>query len=195
MEWPFGDLQAGAYDVAVVDVAWAWQTWSEAGAKKSPSRHYKTMTLAEAAMLPVRSLVRPGGVIVAWATWPMLPRQLEVFERDWGVTYKTGGSWAKRTKNGKLRLGPGHVLRSVCEPFVIGVNGKGGGPRGPSCRNLIETLESGHFDGVAREHSRKPDEFYRLIEALTPNAKRAEVYARTRRPGWDCFGDELDKFT
>ena len=195
MDWPFGKLQPGAYDVVSIDVAWAWSTWSAAGAKKSPSSKYKTMTIAEAAQLPVRALVRPGGVVWAWATWPMLPQQLDVFQNAWGLTYKTGGSWAKRTRSGKLRLGPGHILRSVCEPWLIGVSGNGGGPRGPSCRNLIETLDSGHFDGLAREHSRKPDEAYRLIEALAPNAERAEVYARTRRKGWHCYGDELDKFT
>lgn len=47
---------------------------------------------------------------------------------------------------------------------------------------------------LARQHSRKPDEAYAFLEALTPKARRADLFARQRRPGWDAWGDELDKF-
>ncbi len=49
-------------------------------------------------------------------------------------------------------------------------------------------------DGLAREHSRKPDEFYSMIEALAPGTRRVDIFARRHRAGWDCVGNELEKF-
>ena len=51
------------------------------------------------------------------------------------------------------------------------------------------------FDGVRREHSRKPDEFYEMIAKKTPGLRRADVFAREKREGWDCWGDEVGKFS
>ena len=65
---------------------------------------------------------------------------------------------------------------------------------GRSTPNLFETIEDAVLDGLAREHSRKPDEAYAMLEALSPNARRADVFARQRRPGWDGWGLELSKF-
>jgi N6-adenosine-specific RNA methylase IME4 len=50
------------------------------------------------------------------------------------------------------------------------------------------------FDGIAREHSRKPEEFYDICDRVMPHARRADVFARQHRPGWDSFGNELTKF-
>jgi len=99
------------------------------------------------------------------------------------------GAWAKRTINGKLRWGPGHIIRSVCEPFLIACR-KGHRLRGPDAHNLIETLDHLEFGGVARENSRKPDEFYHLVEHLTPNWRRADIFGRQSRRGWKTWGLE-----
>jgi N6-adenosine-specific RNA methylase IME4 len=182
------------YDVALIDPPWPWKTWSAKGAKKSPSQQYRLMTLDEIRALPVKRLVRPGGCFVIWCTWPHIYTQLCIIEQAWDLRIKTGGDWAKRTVNGKLRWGPGHIVRSVCEPWIIAVRGNGHGPAGPSVKNLIETLGETSQDGLAREHSRKPDEIYSTVEALTPGAWRADVYSRQRRPGWTSWGWEVDKF-
>jgi len=184
------------YDVLQIDVPWQWSTWSAKGGKKSPSRQYRLMTMDEARALPVARLLRPGGAAIIWCTWPQIYPQLSMIENDWDLRIKTGGSWAKRTKTGKLRWGPGHIHRSVCEPWIVAVRGNGGGPAGPRIKNMIETLHDMSLDGLAREHSRKPEEMYLLIEQLTPGAMRADVYSRQSagRPGWHCFGDEVGKF-
>ena len=45
-----------------------------------------------------------------------------------------------------------------------------------------------------RENSRKPDEAYAAAEALMPRGRRADVFTRERRPGWESFGDQVGKF-
>ena len=77
------------------------------------------------------------------------------------------------------------MLRSVCEPFLIATL-PGSGFRGSSEANLI--------DGLAREHSRKPDEAYALIERVLPDKRYADVFSRQSRLGWANWGYEATKF-
>jgi N6-adenosine-specific RNA methylase IME4 len=200
------DLPLFGYDVVMCDPPWPWETYSAAGEAKSPTAQYRTMGFAEIDALRVGDLLAPGGILFLWCTWPLLVtgRQVETIRR-WGLEPRTGGVWAKRTAAGKLRWGTGYLMRSCCEPFVLATL-PASGFRGASLPNLIEapglseaptlidaTAEAA-LDGLAREHSRKPDEVYRLIEQATPGARRADVFARQRRPGWDGWGDELSKF-
>lgn len=193
MSFQFPGLKKFGYDFAMIDCAWPWKTYSAKGAAKSPQAHYETMTWDEIMALRVGELLKPGGVVWAWGTWPLYGRQQNICENCWGLEVLTGGSWAKRTRNGKLRIGTGHILRSVCEPFMIAAL-PGHKFKGPSTRNLIETLTDLEFGGLARRHSEKPEEAYALVESLTPGWSRADIYARKRRAGWDGFGKELGKF-
>lgn len=186
------NLPLFAYDVVMVDPPWEWKTYSDAGKAKSPEAQYGTMSLADIEALRVGDLLAPGGVMMLWCTWPLIGRQDAVM-RAWGVKPVTGGAWAKRTSSGKLRWGTGYVIRSVCEPFLIGTL-DGHQARGRGVANLIETIDDALVDGLAREHSRKPDEAYALIEAVTPGLRRADIFARQSRPGWDAWGNEANKF-
>lgn len=186
------DLPLFSYDVVMVDPPWCWETYSDKGKEKSPEAQYSTMSFADIEALRVGDLLAPGGVMMLWCTWPLVWRQAEVM-RTWGVKPVTGGAWAKRTASGKLRWGPGYVLRSVCEPFLIGTLDDSGA-KGPGVANLIETIDHAVVDGLAREHSRKPDEAYSLIETVAPGLRRADIFARQARPGWDGWGNELTKF-
>lgn len=186
------DLPLFSYDLVMADPAWPWEAYSHKGLSKSPEAQYDTMRFEDIEALRVGDLLAPGGVLFLWCTWPLIERQAAVM-RKWGVPVKTGGSWRKITKNEKLRWGTGYILRSVCEPFLIGTL-PDAGVRGSSLPNLIETIEDAMVDGVAREHSRKPEEAYSLLEALSPNARRADIFSRQRRPGWDAWGNEVDKF-
>ncbi|TFF20798.1 DNA methyltransferase [Jiella endophytica] len=186
------DLQLFAFDVVVVDFPWPWATWSPKGEEKSPQAQYQTMTMEEIAATRIGDLLAPSGLLVMWCTWPLIDRQAAIM-RGFGIEPVTGGAWAKRTPSGKLRWGTGYVLRSVCEPFLVG-RLKGAAIAKGKCKNLVETLEDAAIDGVAREHSRKPDEFYALIEALVPDGRRADIFARQRRPGWTPWGNEIEKF-
>jgi N6-adenosine-specific RNA methylase IME4 len=192
VSWPFGDLQMFGYDVGMIDCPWPWETYSEKGEAKSPEAQYETMALEDIAGLPVGDLFGDGGILMCWGTWPLIDKQAEIM-RGWGFNIVTGGAWAKRTASGRFRWGTGYVLRSVCEPFLIGsLNARKA--RGSSLPNMIETMADAVIDGIAREHSRKPDEAYSLLEALTPGARRCDVFSRQRRSGWDGWGNEATKF-
>lgn len=118
-----------------------------------------------------------------WATGCMLPQCLDVM-KAWGFTYKSEMVWRKTTVNGKIRMGTGYRVRTMHEPILVGTLGNPKHKPFPSV-----------FDGLAREHSRKPDEFYALFDLYAPYlTNRSDIFARTRRAGWDSFGNEIDKF-
>ena len=192
--WPFDPLTPFGFDVVMADPPWPWTAYSAKGLEKSPEAQYATMSMDAIAALPVGDLLAPSGVLFLWCTWPMFARQAALVER-WGLEAKTGGSWAKRTASGKLRWGPGYLLRSVCEPFLIATL-PGSGLRGASEPNRIETIFPDGFelDGLAREHSRKPDEAYALLERVLPDARRLDLFSRQSRPGWTTWGNQSTKF-
>jgi N6-adenosine-specific RNA methylase IME4 len=179
----FDPLAAHSYDLIVIDPPWPFATWSAAGQGKSASAHYRVMTLADIMALPVRGLLKDHAVVLLWATGAMLAQAVAVMEA-WGITFKTELAWRKVTRNGKVRMGCGFWARTMHEPVLLGTVGKPCKFTMPSC-----------FDGIAREHSRKPDEFYRMITERTPGLRRADVFAREKREGWDCWGDEVGKFS
>ena len=120
MTWPFGELKMFGYDLAMVDPPWPFDLWSNKGNEKSPAAQYECMTLNDIKELPTGELLRAGGVMWLWCTWPLVAKGVHAQVLDaWGLEGKTGGDWAKRTANGKLRWGTGYLLRSVCEPFII----------------------------------------------------------------------------
>ncbi|WP_457663675.1 MT-A70 family methyltransferase [Sinorhizobium medicae] len=181
--WPFGDLQPHTYDFIMSDFAWQFALRSKKGEAKSAQAHYRCMSLDQIKALPVLDLCKADAIHWMWATNPMLPQAIEVMKAQ-GFEYKTAGTWLKTTVHGKVAFGTGYILRSSSEPFLIGTRGK---PK------TSKSVRSG-FTGLAREHSRKPEEAYKAAEKLMPGARRLELYSRTDRPGWDSFGDEAGKF-
>lgn len=191
MSFFFAPLKPKSFDLVHIDFPWPWETWSDNGREKSPQ--YDCMSFEEITRCEADELLAPGGVMVAWMTWPLIAKQSMVIENAFGLDIKTGGAWSKRTRNGKLRWGPGHIIRTVCEPFVIACR-KGHKLRGPSAKNLIETLHDIEIPGLARENSRKPEEMFRLLESLTPGWRRADIFSRQSREGWSTWGREKTKF-
>lgn len=181
--WPFGDLQPHSYDLIMSDFAWNFSLFSSKGEAKSAQAQYRVMSLDDIKRLPVLDLCSENALHWMWATNPMLPQAIEVMKSQ-GFEFKTAGTWLKTTVHGKVAFGTGYILRSSNEPFLIGTRGS---PK------TSRSVRSG-FTGLAREHSRKPEEAYSLAEKLMPSARRLELYSRTNRPGWDSFGDEAGKF-
>jgi N6-adenosine-specific RNA methylase IME4 len=169
----------------MADPPWRFATRSAKGVtRKGAGGHYETMSTDDIMDLPVRDLADRNCVLWLWATHPMKPHALAVMAA-WGFTFKTGGVWVKRTRHGKLAFGTGYVLRCASEPFLIGTIGQ------PRFSRRVRTV----IEGPIREHSRKPDEAYREAERLTREpVRRADLFARERRPGWDGWGDEVGKF-
>lgn len=183
MIWPFADLTPLSYDVICADPPWRFRTWGEHNQQKSASRHYGLMQTADIEALPVDRLAQQDCLLLLWVCAPMLIHGLNVMSA-WGFTYKSNMVWRKVTPAGKVRMGTGYWARTMHEQVLIGSLGK---PRKfsafPSC-----------FDGVAREHSRKPEEFYRLVEKHTAGARRLDLFSRQSRPGWSAWGNETGKF-
>jgi N6-adenosine-specific RNA methylase IME4 len=112
----------------------------------------------------------------------LLPEGLQVMQA-WGFRYVSNLIWAKRRKDGGPDgRGVGFYFRNVTEPILFGVRGSLR-TLAPGRRqvNILETRK--------REHSRKPDEQYELIEACSPGPY-LEMFARYPRPGWQAWGDE-----
>jgi N6-adenosine-specific RNA methylase IME4 len=190
----FDPLPRYGLDFVSIDCPWKWVSRTSQGEKKSANAKYKTMSLAQIAALPVAELLAPEGVLGMWCTWPLIGQQHLIAENAWGLKVVTGGAWAKRTVTGKLRPGTGFIFRSVCEPFLIcTLKGHKLRARGRAY-NLIETFDQLGLDGIAREHSRKPQEWFDLIGGLTPGWRRADVFSRESRRGWLAWGDEIAKF-
>jgi N6-adenosine-specific RNA methylase IME4 len=182
MTWPFGALKSHFYDVIVVDPPWPYELRSEKGESKSYARHYGAMPLREIYGLRIGELARMPAICLLWSISSMLPEAMAAM-RHWGFIYKSELVWRKTTRNGKVRMGTGYRIRTCHEPVLLGVLGN---PQHKPFPSL--------FDGLAREHSRKPDEFYELVERCAPQRWYVDVFSRQSRPLWDCWGYEAGKF-
>lgn len=210
MSWPFAPLQQFSYDLVMVDVPTEHVMRSEKGEQKSAQAQYGCMSIDQAGELPVGDLAKRHGVLVLWWTWPRLlyGGDLRKHFRDhdaerseagylikrWGARYVTGGAWFKRTVTGKPAFGPGYRLRSTCEPFLLATWGNPATPMGRRMRNVIESIEENAIDGLRRRHSEKPEEIFTWCEQYMPGARRADIFSRRNRPGWDSWGFEAGKF-
>jgi N6-adenosine-specific RNA methylase IME4 len=147
---------------------------------------YGTMTAEEIAALPVPEITADPAHCYLWVPNALLPEGLQVLAA-WGFTYKTNLIWHKvRKDGGSDGRGVGFYFRNVTEMVLFGVKGRNARTLAPARRqvNMIATQK--------REHSRKPDELYDLIEACSPGP-RLELFARGTRPGWTCWGDQADE--
>lgn len=143
---------------------------------------YSTMTLEDITAINVKSVLAPNAHLYLWVPNALLPDGLEVM-KAWGFRYVSNIIWAKRRiDGGPDGRGVGFYFRNVTEILLFGVRGsmRTLAP-GRSQVNMIETRK--------REHSRKPDEQYNLIENCSPGAY-LELFARHQRPGWTVWGDE-----
>lgn len=173
-------LERGAYGLIMVDPPWEFDTWSDKGKGKSPESHYNCMSLDDIKALPVADLAAPDCCLFLWCTWPRLDDGREVLDA-WGFEYKTGGAWHKTTRHGKTAFGPGYRVRCASEPFRLAFRGNPKNSRAE--RNIIV--------GSVREHSRKPESAYAWCERYLRGVRRADLFSRQVRTGWDFWGNEV----
>lgn len=195
MSWPFGDLPLFGFDCLVIDPPWHFNLYSNAGNQKAASSQYDVMNLADIKALPVGQLARAKAILFLWACAPMLPEALDVM-KAWGFTYKTMLAWRKITPAGKPRMGCGYVARSMHEPILVGAIGHGDQDKALPSVFDGTCLDDGAdlIDGIARQHSRKPDSFYDLVRQVTPRAERCDLFSRETREGFTGWGREHRKF-
>lgn len=143
---------------------------------------YPTMTLREILELPVEGLAAPRSHLYLWVPNALLAEGMEVMKR-WGFTYKTNFVWYKvRRDGGPDGRGVGFYFRNVTELVLFGVRGSLRTlPPGRRQVNILSTRK--------REHSRKPDPFYDVVESCSPGPY-LELFARHKRAGWTQWGNE-----
>jgi N6-adenosine-specific RNA methylase IME4 len=183
----------GRFGTILADPPWQFQnrTGKMAPEHKRLSR-YATMSLKEIVELPINLYAADRSHLYLWVPNAMLEDGLRVM-RAWGFEYKSNLVWHKvRKDGGSDGRGVGFYFRNVTELILFGVRGKGVRTLAPGRRqvNLLATRK--------REHSRKPDEIYDLIEACSWGPY-LELFARTRRNGWTIWGheapEEHERFT
>jgi N6-adenosine-specific RNA methylase IME4 len=178
-------MKGQKYGAILADPPWDFKAWSAKGEDRAASQHYAVMNLEELKELPVWKLAAPDCALFLWATNPLLPEALEVV-KSWGFTYRTlAFSWAKTCKvaTDKPFMGLGYWTRANVELCLLSTRGHPKRLARDVRQLIIEPL---------REHSRKP-EIRDSIERLVAGPY-CELFSRSNREGWDCFGEETGKF-
>jgi N6-adenosine-specific RNA methylase IME4 len=189
----FDHLPKNHFGAILADPPWHFETWSENGENRSASQHYETMSVDEIWALRVADLAAKDCALFLWVTWPMLVHGLKTIEA-WGFTYKTCAiCWVKAdvtqidmfNDDYPVEIGAGYWTRSNSEVCLLATRGK---PK----RINADVRQA--IIAPRREHSRKPDGVHERIERLV-GGPYLELFARQRRKGWTCWGNEVDKFS
>ena len=163
-----------------------WQFQNRTG-KMAPEHkrlnRYATLGLDDILALPVAALAAEVAHLYLWVPNALLREGLAVLDA-WGFTYKTNIVWCKvRKDGGPDGRGVGFYFRNTTELVLFGTRGRNARTLAParSQVNVIRTRK--------REHSRKQDEQYAIIEKCSPGPY-LELFARGSRPGWTTWGDQ-----
>lgn len=163
-----------------------WQFQNRTG-KVAPEHYrlsrYSTMSLAQIKALPVVHAASPICHLYLWVPNALLPEGLDVM-KAWGFQYKSNIVWHKiRKDGGPDGRGVGFYFRNVTELLLFGVRGKNARTLEPG-RTQVNFLAT-----RKREHSRKPDEQYSLIERCS-HGPFMELFGRGTRNGWVTWGNQ-----
>ena len=163
------------YNVIYADPPWSYKVWSKKGAGRSAESHYPTMSIEAIKALPVSRLAARDCALFLWITFPMLREGWGVMDA-WGFTFKTVAFvWVKQyRKSDSIFTGMGYWTRANAEICLLATRGH---PK-RAARDVKQVILS-HIE----EHSKKPDEARRRIEALMGDVPRIELFARQVTPG------------
>ena len=171
----------GPYRCMVIDFPWPHEPDDENPAERGrATRPYPAMSISKGRAVPVASLLADDAAVWMWVTNVHMRYAYELLDA-WGLTgTPTILTWVKD------KMGRGQVLRDKTEHCIIATRGR------PPFHLTNQTTE---LRAPRRENSRKPDDFYALVEQLCPAPIYAELFSRGGRgPNWDCHGDEIGKF-
>ena len=169
-------LPEGKFEVIVIDPPWPYDTqYSPTHWTGRAGCRYPVMSITELQALELPTA--KNCILWLWTTNAFMGEACDLLEA-WGFQRKTILTWMKP------RLGLGHWLRNRTKHCLLAVKGS---PK------VSLTNQSTVLEAPAREHSRKPDEFYKLVETLCLG-RRLDYFSREKRPGWEQFGSEPEKF-
>jgi len=168
------NLPQGEYEVVVIDPPWNYGRKYDPDGSRVASP-YPEMSKEE--LLQLRIPFASNAVCFLWTTHAFIFDAKELLDK-WGFDYKGILVWDKK------KIGMGHWLSMQCEFCLIGIKGK---PiwENTKWRDIIREPR--------REHSRKPETFYKMVEEITVG-RRLDVFSREKRKGWDVFGNDTEKF-
>lgn len=165
-------LPTGTYDVILADPPWRYDFAPTDS--RAIENQYPTLTPEE--IVAYQPPAAPDAVLFLWATAPKLREALEVVE-GWGFDYVTHMIWVKD------KIGMGYYARSKHELLLIGRRGEPGLP-------AESVRPESVFESPRTMHSRKPERAYELIEAMYPDRAYLELFSRSKREGWQDWGNE-----
>ena len=197
---PFLGLQRNHFKAILCDPPWPFATWSHIGlagdseqknrGQRSRTAPYSTMQHDDIYNLPVSDLAAKDCVLFLWVVQTQLPQAVMLLER-WGFEFKTCAfAWFKGEglplfqDDIRVPIGCGYWTRAQFEQCWLATRGK---PKRLNADVRQAILEP------RREHSRKPSCVYERIERLVAGPY-LELFARTTRPGWTSWGNEVGKF-
>lgn len=199
MNWPFEGLERGAYRALMVDPPWKFKSRTKLDAanwssRRDAEKHYPVMTFADLLAFPVGELAAKDAHLFLWTTGPFLRMAFDLID-SWGFRYSAiAFTWVKLKRSHKptelrlaesdLHVGLGHTTRKNTEICLLGRRG--------NAKRIAKDVREVILSPV-REHSRKPDEAAPRI-ARYCDGPYAELFARSARAGWDCWGNEVGKF-
>jgi len=172
------------YQIILADPPWSYGAWGKAEPTHRPNARsypmpYDSMTVEQIASLPVEQLADDNCELYLWTTQRYLPYSFEVIRR-WGFRYCQTLTWCKKPRG----LGQGGVFCPTTEFLLLARKGKM-----PKVRRRDSTwylVKRPH-----NSHSTKPEDFQDMIEQVT-YPPRLELFARRKRLGWDCWGNEVE---
>jgi N6-adenosine-specific RNA methylase IME4 len=168
------DNRKDRYHIIVIDPPWAYKNRANDVTHRA-ANPYPSMTIKELELLELPH--ENDCILWLWTTNAFMV-EAHHLAVHWGFEVKTILTWAKN------RMGLGDWLRGQTEHCLMCIKGK-------PIVNL--TNQTTIINGPLREHSRKPDSFYNLVEELCIGHK-IEFFAREQRKGWDVYGNETNKF-
>ncbi len=168
---------AGKFRVVYADPPWKYGDDLDMEHYGPAVRHYPSMTISELCALPVKDLATDDAVLFLWVTSPLLAECWPVI-RAWGFAYKACFVWDKEGHNF------GHY-NSVRHEFLLICTRGSCLPDSKKLEDSVQSIQK------TREHSRKPEEFRGIIDAMYPNGPRVELFARGEVPlPWVAWGNE-----
>jgi len=170
----------GLFDVVSVDPPWPYEgenknitSFDSVG--RRVANPYPEMTIID--IKKIKIPLMDNAVVLLWTTHKFLPDAFDIL-KEWNLEYKATLVWNKE------KIGMGSWFRMQCEFCLVGIKGK------PYWEN---TTFRDILNEPRREHSRKPDSFFEIIEKITLGRK-LEYFSREKRNGWEVFGNDINKF-
>ena len=170
----------GLFDVISVDPPWPYEGENKNVTSFDSVGRRVANPYPEMSIQKIKQIEMPlmkDGVVLLWTTHKFLPDSFEIL-KEWGLDYKATLVWNKE------KIGMGAWFRMQCEFCIVGIKGK------PYWEN---TTFRDILNEPRREHSRKPDSFFEMIEKITIG-RRLEYFSREKRNGWEVFGNDINKF-